>query len=63
MRHRQPDCTWSVPLDIQAVRAWVEWRDFEVPVLSLSHEASAYEKMGRLQKAQLIRAAMRKEAL
>ena len=41
---------------------WVEWRGLEVAVLSLAHEAEAYEKMGRIQKAELIRSAIRNEA-
>lgn len=61
IRHRQPDGTWGEALDIPSVLVWVAWRDLEIPVLSLEHEAVAYEKMGRLQKAELIRAAIRKE--
>jgi hypothetical protein len=63
IRHRCPDDTWETPLDIEANRLWVEWRQLSVPVLSLAHEALAYEKMGRLQKAELIRSAIRKETL
>jgi len=60
--HRRADGTWENPLDIESDRLWVEWRGLKVPVLSLAHEASAYEKMGRAQKAELIRAAIRKAA-
>jgi hypothetical protein len=61
IRHRQPDGTWGMSLDIQPVLVWVEWHDLEIPVLSLVHEAVAYEKMGRLEKAERIRSAIRKE--
>jgi hypothetical protein len=61
IRHRQPDGIWGTSLDIQAVLVWVEWHDLEIPVLSLVHEAVAYEKMGRLEKAERIRSAIRKE--
>jgi hypothetical protein len=61
MRHHQPDGTWSLPLDLKSVLVWVEWRDLRIPVLTLEHEAVAYEKMGRIQKAELIRSAIRKE--
>lgn len=63
VRHRQADGTWGPPLDIASVLFWVEWRGLMVPVLSLAHEAAAYEKMRRLQKAELIRSVIRKRAL
>jgi len=63
MRHRCFDGTWESPLDIESIREWVEWREFEIPVLSLTHEVLAYEKMGRMQKAELIRSAIKKEIL
>jgi len=63
IRHRLPDGTWGRSLDIESVLVWMEWRERRVPVLSLEHEAAAYEKMGRTQKAERIRSAIRKEAL
>ena len=57
MRHRLRDGTWSAPLDFESVLVWVEWRGQKIAVLSLEHEAAAYEKMGRIQKAELIRSA------
>lgn len=62
MRHRRPDGTWEPPLDIESVLVWIQWRHLQIPVLSLDHEALAYEKMGRVQKAELIRSALRKES-
>lgn len=62
MRHRQPDGSWSPALDIKSVLVWLAWRSLGIPVLSLEHEAAAYAQMGRLQKAELIRAALREEA-
>ena len=61
IRHRQPDGAWGMSLDLRSVLVWVEWQDFEIPVLSLEHEAISYEKMGRLEKAERIRSAIRKE--
>lgn len=63
VRHRGPDSIWLPALDIQSVLIWVDWRSFQIPALSLAHEALAYEKMGRVQKAELIHAAIRKETL
>ncbi len=62
VRHRGTDGTWEPPLDIGSVLVWVEWHALMIPVLSVAHEALAYEKMGRLQKAELIRSAIRKES-
>lgn len=63
VRHRGVDGTWEPPLDIKSVVVWVDWRGLKVPVLSLVHEALAYEKMGRIQRAELIRSWIRKETL
>jgi hypothetical protein len=60
IRHRGAAGAWLPPLDIPSVLVWVEWRGLQIPVLSLAHEALAYEKMGRTQKAELIRSALRK---
>jgi hypothetical protein len=63
IRHPGVDGTWQAPLDIRSVLLWVEWRGLQIPVLSLENEALAYEKMGRRQKAELIRSAIRKGTL
>jgi Aminoglycoside-2''-adenylyltransferase len=63
IRHHLFDGSWEPPLDLLSLRRWVSWRGHNVPVLSLEHEASAYEKMGRLQKAEIIRSSMAKENL
>ena len=63
MRHRSPAGIWEPAIDIASNRIWVDWHELQVPVLSLEHEALAYEKMGRAQKAELIRSAIKKEIL
>lgn len=63
IRHRLPNGSWSRSLDIPSMLVWVGWHGIRIPVLSLEHEADAYEKMGRFQKAELIRTAIRKESL
>jgi hypothetical protein len=60
VRHRGVDSTWQSPVDIESVLVWVEWHALRIPVLSLTYEAIAYEKMGRTQKAELIHSALRK---
>lgn len=61
MRHRSPAEIWETAIDIASIRVWVSWHELQVPVLPLQHEALAYEKMGRVQKAELIRAAIKKD--
>lgn len=61
VRHRGAEGAWDAPLDIRSVLVWVEWHGVKVPVLSLTHEALAYERMGRTQKAELIRSVIQKE--
>jgi hypothetical protein len=63
MRHRSHAGIWEPAVDIASSRLWVNWRELQVPVLSLKHEALAYEKMGRTQKAEFIRSAIKKEIL
>ena len=63
MRHRSTAGVWESAVDIASVRIWVNWHELQVPVLPLSHEVLAYEKMGRMQKAELIRSAIKKEIL
>lgn len=62
VRHRSADGVWELPLVIESALVWVEWRDLTIPVLSLVHEALAYEKMGRVQKAERIRLTIQKES-
>ena len=57
MRHRAPDGSWEKPAAVKSIRVWVDWRGHGIPVLPLEHEARAYAKMGREQKAELIRSA------
>jgi hypothetical protein len=63
MRHPSSAGIWEPACDITSFREWVSWRELQVPVISLEHEALAYEKMGRMQKAELIRSAIKKEIL
>lgn len=58
VRHRMADGAWNGGVSIGTMRLWVEWNGRQVPVLPLEHEAAAYEKMGRPQKAELIREAI-----
>ena len=55
VEHQLADGGWSTPPDIEAARHWISRGDLKVPVMSLAHEALAYERMGRLARAAEIR--------
>ena len=55
VEHLQANGSWSTPPDIEAARHWISRGDLKVPVMSLAHEALAYERMGRLARAAEIR--------
>ena len=59
MKHCQPGGAWENPVEIESTWIWVTWHENEVPVFPLEFEAQAYEKMGRSEKADLIREAIR----
>jgi hypothetical protein len=63
MRRRSLSGVWEPAIDIAFTRVWLNWCDLQVPVLPLQHEALVYEKMGPSQKAELIRATLKKEIL
>ena len=49
------DGTWEAPINPQDHRVWVAWEGLRVPVLSLDYEYQAYLKLGRLEKAALLK--------
>jgi hypothetical protein len=55
IQHRGDDGTWESPVDLQHTRQLVECAGMRVPVLSLESEYHAYLKMGRLERAAMIR--------
>jgi hypothetical protein len=59
IKHRRPGGEWEPSADILSTRIWISWREREVPAFPLEFEAQAYAKMGRVEKANLIREAIR----
>lgn len=47
---------WEQPVDVRQYRRWVELKGLAVPVLDLEYELEAYVKMGRVEKAAILRA-------
>lgn len=54
LQKRRPDGTWEPPVDVTEHRTFVTVDDTRVPVLSLSYEADAYERLGRTERAALL---------
>jgi hypothetical protein len=61
VRHRSPEGDWEPAVDVSSTCIWLGWLAFQVPVFTLEHEARAYEKMGRMERTELIRAAIKRE--
>lgn len=55
VQKRREDGTWEPPVDITAHREVVDVRGCRLPVLSLAYEARAYERLGRTDRAALLR--------
>lgn len=55
LQKRRPDGTWKPPVDITDHRRFVDLDDVAVPVLSLAYEADAYQRLGREDRAALLR--------
>ena len=55
-----PDNSWEPPVDPAEHRIWIEFATQTVPVLRLEYLVQAYEVLGRLEKAKMIRSHLAK---
>jgi len=55
MQHILPDQKWDSPVSLSTCSDWVDYADMHIPVITLEHEAEAYQKMGRTEKADKIK--------
>ena len=55
LQKRLDDQTWEEPVKVERWRRWVEIDGMRIPVLSLEYEYQAYLKLGRIEKAELLR--------
>jgi hypothetical protein len=55
IQKRLADGAWEAPVDVSRHKGFVEVEGVRVPVLSLEYEEQAYRKMGRIEKAELLR--------
>jgi hypothetical protein len=61
VQKRQPDGTWEAVIDPGRYRRIVSFAGLQVPVLALEYEAQAYQKLGRLQRAEMLRRVLQEE--
>jgi hypothetical protein len=55
IQKRMDSQTWEEPVKVENYRHWVEIDAMQVPVLSLEYEYQAYLKLGRNEKAEMLR--------
>jgi len=58
LQKRLPSGEWEPPVDVAALRRFVEVGELRIPVLPLEHEHQAYLLLGRPEKAALIKRTM-----
>lgn len=46
---------WEPPVDIRRYKRFVEIEGMKIPVLDLEYEYGAYLKLGRVEKAEMLR--------
>lgn len=51
---------WEEPVKVEDHRQWMEIEGMQVPVLSLEYEVQAYLRLGRTEKAEMLRAWLKK---
>ncbi len=51
---KRADGAWEPPVDVTDHRRWITVDGLDVPVLSLEYEATAYERLGRHERAALL---------
>ncbi|MHB0922846.1 MAG: nucleotidyltransferase domain-containing protein [Bellilinea sp.] len=60
IQKRLENLEWEQPVQVETYRVWLDVNGMRVPVMSLEYEYQAYLKMGRTQKAEMIRDWLRK---
>jgi len=55
IQKRSGDGAWEEPTDLNRHKRFVDVEGMSVPVLSLAYEREAYLRMGRLEKAEMLR--------
>ena len=62
LQKRLEDGSWEEPVDVKCYRRWVEIEAMKIPVVQLEYEQRAYQMIGRVEKAALLRDWLHKQA-
>lgn len=60
IQKRLGDQSWEEPVQVEHYKHWVEVDGMRIPVLSLEYEYRAYLKLGRSDKAEILRTWLQK---
>lgn len=55
LQKRLPDGSWELPVDVSVHCVFVDFQGRQVPVMSLAYEWRAYERLGRIERATLLK--------
>jgi hypothetical protein len=61
IQKRLEDGSWEEPVDLNRYKRFVEIQGMKIPVLSLEYEYQAYLKLGRTEKAEILRKWLQRE--
>jgi len=59
VQKRNEDGSWEKPLDLDEHKQFVEFRGMTIPVLALEYEYEAYMKLGRFERAEILKETLR----
>ena len=59
IQKRREDGSWEKPVDLEPYKQFVEFRGMTIPVLALEYEYEAYMKLGRFEKAEVLKEAIK----
>ena len=62
LQKRLADGVWEDPVDVTAHRKFIKYKGMSLPTLDLKYEESAYRALGRIEKADMIKAWLEKNA-
>lgn len=60
IQKRLCDQSWEEPVNVEHYKRWIEVGGMRIPVLSLEYEYRAYLKLGRVEKAEMLRSWLQK---
>ena len=55
IQKRSEDQVWEDPVKVELYKCWIGINGIQIPVLSLEYEYQAYLKLGRIERAEMLR--------